>query len=109
MKRRLNIGIALMSRPRLLFLDEPTVGIDPQSRNNIFEFVNQLNDAGTTVLYTTHYMEEADHLSDRIAIIDHGQIIAIGTSRELKQRWGDPEQLTLEEVFLNLTGRGLRD
>lgn len=109
MQRRLNIGIALMGRPQMLFLDEPTVGIDPQSRNAIFEFVRDLNDDGMTVLYTTHYMEEADQLSDRIAIIDHGQIITLGTPAELKQPYGDPERVTLEEVFLQLTGRGLRD
>ena len=109
MKRRLNIGVALMGRPRLLFLDEPTVGIDPQSRNNIFETIKQLNSEGMTVLYTTHYMEEADHLSNRIAIIDNGKIVAIGTPAELKEPFGDPAATTLEEVFLNLTGRRLRD
>jgi ABC-2 type transport system ATP-binding protein len=109
MKRRLNIGIALMGRPQLLFLDEPTVGIDPQSRNNIFETIRQLNTEGMTVLYTTHYMEEADHLSDRIAIIDTGKIVAIGTPAELKEPFGDPASVTLEEVFLNLTGRRLRE
>lgn len=109
MKRRLNIGIALMGRPQLLFLDEPTVGIDPQSRNNIFETIHQLSVEGMTVLYTTHYMEEADHLSDRIAIMDGGQIVAIGTPAELKAPFGEPAEVTLEEVFLNLTGRSLRD
>ena len=73
MKRRVNIAIALMSNPRLLFLDEPTVGIDPQSRNHIFETVEGLREQGMTILYTTHYMEEADHLCDRIGIIDHGR------------------------------------
>lgn len=109
MKRRLNIGIALMGRPKLLFLDEPTVGIDPQSRNNIFDTIRQLSNEGMTVLYTTHYMDEADHLSDRIAIIDEGRVIAIGTAAELKEPFGDPAAVTLEEVFLNLTGRRLRD
>jgi ABC-2 type transport system ATP-binding protein len=109
MKRRLNIGIALMGRPKLLFLDEPTVGIDPQSRNNIFETIRLLVADGMTVLYTTHYMEEADQLSDRIAIIDAGRIVAIGTPRELKEPYGNPDAMTLEEVFLNLTGRRLRD
>jgi ABC-2 type transport system ATP-binding protein len=109
MKRRLNIGIALMGHPQLLFLDEPTVGIDPQSRNNIFDTIRQLSDEGMTVLYTTHYMEEADHLSDRIAIMDEGRIISIGTPAELKAPFGDPASVTLEEVFLNLTGRRLRD
>ena len=109
MKRRLNIGIALMGRPQLLFLDEPTVGIDPQSRNNIFDTIRQLSGEGMTVLYTTHYMEEADHLSYRIAIMDNGRIVAIGTPAELKEPFGDPAGVTLEEVFLNLTGRRLRD
>ncbi len=109
MKRRVNIAIALMNRPQLLFLDEPTVGIDPQSRNHIFETVEGLRDAGMTVLYTTHYMEEADRLCDRVGIMDYGRLIALGTPRELKAKIGDPEQVTLESVFLELTGRNLRD
>lgn len=109
MKRRLNVGIALMGRPNLLFLDEPTVGIDPQSRTNIFETIERLNDEGMCVVYTTHYMEEADHLCDRLAIIDYGKLIALGTPAELKAPYGDPASVTLEEVFLNLTGRRLRE
>ncbi|PZC46410.1 MAG: ABC-2 type transport system ATP-binding protein [Chloroflexi bacterium] len=109
MKRRVNLAIALMGRPALLFLDEPTVGIDPQSRNHIFETILRLRDEGMSVLYTTHYMEEANRLCDRIAIIDNGRIIAIGTPVELKTELGDPAQVTLEEVFLHLTGRSLRD
>ena len=109
MKRRVNIAIALMANPRLLFLDEPTVGIDPQSRNHIFDTVLALRAEGMTVLYTTHYMEEADRLCDRIGIMDNGRIIAIGTPAELKAQVGDPGKTTLEEVFLNLTGRSLRD
>lgn len=109
MKRRVNIAIALMSRPRLLFLDEPTVGIDPQSRNHIFETILQLRDDGMTVLYTTHYMEEADRLCDRLGIIDHGALMRLGSPGELKSEIGDPEAVTLEQVFLNLTGRSLRD
>lgn len=109
MKRRVNIAIALMSNPRLLFLDEPTVGIDPQSRNHIFETVEGLREQGMTILYTTHYMEEADHLCDRLGIIDHGEMIRIGTPEELKAEFGDPNEVTLEQVFLELTGRNLRD
>lgn len=109
MKRRVNIAIALMSRPQLLFLDEPTVGIDPQSRNHIFETVEGLRDEGLTVLYTTHYMEEADRLCDRLAIMDHGRIIGLGTPRDLKSEIGDPARVTLEDVFLEYTGRRLRD
>ncbi|MCL0059758.1 ATP-binding cassette domain-containing protein [Dehalococcoidia bacterium] len=109
MKRRINLAIALMGHPELLFLDEPTVGIDPQSRNNIYETIEGLRDRGMTILYTTHYMEEADRLCDRIAIIDGGQIIAMDTPYQLKSRIGPLEQVTLEDVFLKLTGRRLRD
>ena len=109
MKRRVNLAIALMSRPQLLFLDEPTVGIDPQSRNHIFETVEALRDSGLTVLYTTHYMEEADRLCDRLAIMDNGRIVAMGTPHDLKSEIGDPAEVTLETVFLELTGRSLRD
>ena len=109
MKRRLNIAVALMNTPALLMLDEPTVGIDPQSRSHIFDTILQLRDEGMTVLYTTHYMEEADRLCDRIGIIDSGRLIALDTPRGLKSQVGDPDSTTLEEVFLNLTGRSLRD
>ena len=109
MKRRVNIAVALMSRPELLFLDEPTVGIDPQSRNHIFDTVLRLRDEGMTVLYTTHYMEEADRLCDRIGIMDGGRMIALGTPSELKASIGKGGDVTLEEVFLSMTGRSLRD
>lgn len=109
MKRRVNLAVALMGHPELLFLDEPTVGIDPQSRNNIYETIESLRDSGMTILYTTHYMEEADRLCDRIAIMDGGQIIAMDTPYQLKSQIGSPEQVTLEDVFLKLTGRSLRD
>ena len=109
MKRRINLAIALMGHPQLLFLDEPTVGIDPQSRNKIYETIESLRDGGMTILYTTHYMEEADRLCDRVAIIDGGQIIAMDTPHQLKSQIGPPEQVTLEDVFLKLTGRSLRD
>ena len=109
MKRRVNLAVALMSHPKLLFLDEPTVGIDPQSRSHIFDTVEGLRDEGMTVLYTTHYMEEADRLCDRLAVMDHGQIIREGNPTELKAEIGDPSEVTLEAVFLELTGRSLRD
>ncbi len=109
MKRRINLAIALMGHPQLLFLDEPTVGIDPQSRNNIYENILGLQKKGMTILYTTHYMEEADRLCQRIAIMDGGQIIALDTPYQLKSQIGSPEKVTLEDVFLKLTGRSLRD
>jgi ABC-2 type transport system ATP-binding protein len=85
-KRRLDIGIGLMHLPQLLFLDEPTTGLDPQSRARMWDEVRRLRDTGTTVFLTTHYLEEADALSDRIAIIDHGKIVALGTPDELKRQ-----------------------
>ena len=109
MKRRVNLAIALMGHPELLFLDEPTVGIDPQSRNNIYETIEGLRNKGMTVLDTTHYMQEADRLCDRVAIMDGGQIIAMDTPYQLRSQIGPPEQVTLEDVFLKLTGRSLRD
>ena len=109
MKRRVNLAIALMGHPKLLFLDEPTVGIDPQSRNNIYETIEGLRDKGMTILYTTHYMEEADRLCKRVAIMDGGKIIAMDTPGSLKRQIGDAEHATLEAVFLKLTGRSLRD
>ena len=95
MKRRINIGVGLLHRPRLLFMDEPTVGIDPQSRRNILDSVKELNRQGMTVLYTTHYMEEAEELSDRVGIIDHGKLIALGTQRELTKLVGEMDTLRL--------------
>jgi ABC-2 type transport system ATP-binding protein len=169
MKRRLNIIASLLHDPTVLLCDEPTVGVDPQSRNAIFEFLESLNAQGKTVIYTTHYMEEAERLCSRIAIIDHGKIIASGTTDELidmlpyeetiiiaknpttagraaslrefgtfveaddhfelkpgegfalstffrrveqdgmKYRWFELHRPTLEELFLHLTGRRLRD
>ena len=109
MKRRINLAIALMGHPQLLFLDEPTVGIDPQSRNNIHETIRELRSKGMTVLYTTHYMEEANQLCDRVAIMDGGQIIATDTPLNLRKQVGPPDQVTLEDVFLKMTGRSLRD
>lgn len=96
MKRRLNIGIGLLHKPRLLLLDEPTVGVDPQSRNAILESVEHLSDEGMAVLYTTHYMEEAERLCDRVGIIDLGLIKAEGTRRELIQMIGRRDRVRLQ-------------
>ena len=98
MKRRLNIGIGLLNRPKLLILDEPTVGVDPQSRNAILESVEQLSTAGMAVLYTTHYMEEAERLCDRVGIIDHGKLIAEGTRHELVGLVGERDRVTLSAM-----------
>src|SRR3972149_825730 len=95
MKRRVNIGVGLLHQPRMLFMDEPTVGIDPQSRRSILDAVKELNKQGMTVLYTTHYMEEAHELSNRVGIIDHGQLIALGTQKELTQKIGEHDTLRL--------------
>lgn len=147
MKRRLNLAAAILHRPELLFLDEPTVGVDPQSRNALFDNILALRQAGTTIVYTTHYMEEVERLCDRVAILDLGRLLALGSVRELAQRHGGPsvliletdagderletadpigelarrsaagsglrgfrwERPSLEQVFLQLTGRSLRD
>ena len=95
MKRRINIAVGLLHKPKMVFMDEPTVGIDPQSRRRILDMVKELNQQGLTVLYTTHYMEEAEELSDRVGIIDHGKLIAIGTQKELKKMVGENEALRL--------------
>jgi ABC-2 type transport system ATP-binding protein len=146
MKRRLNIAAAVIHDPELILLDEPTVGVDPQSRNKIFESIEQLHRDGRTIIYTTHYMEEAERLCDRIAIVDAGRLLALGTLHELLTTHGGAptlmvksngteqrlqtanplaelnriaavatidafqmERPTLEQVFLRLTGRSLRD
>ena len=95
MKRRVNIGIALLHKPQIMYMDEPTAGIDPQSRRNILDSVLKLKDEGTTVLYTTHYMEEAQELSDQIAIMDHGKIIASGSHAELVKIVGEADRIIL--------------
>ncbi|HEX2938220.1 MAG TPA: ATP-binding cassette domain-containing protein [Ruminiclostridium sp.] len=110
MKRRLNIACSIIHEPELLIFDEPTVGIDPQSRNHILDSIRTLNKNGATVIYTSHYMEEVEALCSRIAIIDNGNLIAMGTKSELCSLISsDPEKTSLEEVFLNLTGKNLRD
>jgi ABC-2 type transport system ATP-binding protein len=109
MKRRLNIGIGLLHHPQLLILDEPTVGVDPQSRNAILESVEQLSTEGMAVLYTTHYMEEAERLCDRVGIIDEGQIRAEGTRRELVQLVGQLDRIRVSGVGdLHAAGRRVR-
>ena len=110
MKRRLNIACAIGHHPKLLIFDEPTVGIDPQSRNFILEKIKESNKNGATVIYTSHYMEEVEAICTRIAIMDNGKLIASGTSEELKKLVvDDTSKITLEEVFLELTGKKLRD
>ncbi|MBP5181224.1 MAG: ABC transporter ATP-binding protein [Clostridiales bacterium] len=110
MKRRLNIACAIGHHPDLLIFDEPTVGIDPQSRNFILDKIKESNKNGATVIYTSHYMEEVEAICTSIAIMDNGKIIATGTSEELKKLVvDDTGSITLEEVFLTLTGKKLRD
>jgi ABC-2 type transport system ATP-binding protein len=101
MRRRLDIAASIVVTPELLFLDEPTTGLDPRSRNQVWEIVRALVAAGTTVLLTTQHLDEADQLADRLAIIDRGKVIAEGTPGELKSLVG---ATTLDEVFLALTG-----
>ena len=107
--RRLNIACGIAHKPSLIFLDEPTVAVDPQSRNNILNGIKKLRDKGATIIYTTHYMEEVEILCDRVIIIDHGKVIASGTSEELKASTGVGKKATLNDVFLELTGKELRD
>ncbi len=104
MKRRVNIGAAILHKPELLIMDEPTVGIDPQSRNHILETVKRLNSEGMTIIYTSHYMEEVEYLCERIGIVDHGQLIASGTLRELRESIGDHSSiiLTIEKDSANV-------
>jgi len=115
MKRRLNIACALVHDPDVLLLDEPTVGVDPQSRNAIFDNLETLRARGKALVYTTHYMEEAERLCDRVIIMDHGKVVASGTQEALHAlvppappKWVEVKP-SLESVFLHLTGRQLRD
>ena len=111
MKRRLNLAAGLLHDPDILLLDEPPVGVDPQSRNAIFENLETLKRRGKALLYTTHYMEEVERLADRIVVMDHGRVIAEDTLDGLQAcvATSGGERATLETVFLTLTGRSLRD
>ena len=111
MKRRLNLAAGLLHDPDILLLDEPTVGVDPQSRNAIFDNLETLKRHGKALLYTTHYMEEAERLADRVVVVDHGRVIADDTLTGLTARVAtvSGQRPTLESVFLTLTGRSLRD
>ena len=111
MKRRLNLAAGLLHDPDIVLLDEPTVGVDPQSRNAIFDNLEELKRRGKALLYTTHYMEEAERLADRIVVIDHGRVVADDTLAGMQARvpGNAGERPTLEAVFLSLTGRSLRD
>ena len=99
---KLNLIIALISDPKIAFLDEPTVGMDPRARRKTWEFIGSLKDQNKTIILTTHYIEEAETLSDRVGIIDYGKLIELGTPQELMERH---ETKNLEEVFLKITGR----
>jgi ABC-2 type transport system ATP-binding protein len=107
MKRRVNLIAGLLHNPKILFLDEPTVGIDVQSRMVILDYLKEINRHGTTIIYTSHYMEEAENLCSRVAIVDLGKIISIGNPQELLKE--HPEFKNLENMFLHLTGKEMRD
>jgi len=106
MQRMVSLIMAIIHNPSVAFLDEPTVGMDPQSRHAVWDFVRELKAQGKTVILTTHYMEEAEELCDRVGIIDHGKLIALGAPKELKERFGAKD---LEDVFIRLTGRKIRE
>jgi ABC-2 type transport system ATP-binding protein len=113
-KQRLSVGCALVGKPELLFLDEPTTGLDPQSRRQLWDLLEGFRREGGTILLTTHYMDEAAVLCDRLAIMDKGRVIAHGTPKELTESLGPrpvviQQTATLEDVFMHLTGRHLRD
>jgi ABC-2 type transport system ATP-binding protein len=107
MKRRLEVARALLHAPRILFLDEPTIGLDPQTRNHIWSYIQHLSkEEGVTVFFTTHYMDEADRVSHDVAVIDHGKIVAQGSPAELKER---TKCTNLEDAFIALTGHAIRE
>lgn len=103
-RRRVDIALGMVHKPKLLFLDEPTVGLDPQSRAHVWQEIKKLNSNGTTIFFTTHYLDEADLFCDRVAIVDHGKIVTIGPPEALKQEVGGDVKPTLDEVFLRKTG-----
>ena len=106
MKRRLSLILALIHNPQIAFLDEPTVAMDPQSRHAVWDFIKELKKEDRTIILTTHYMEEAEELCDRVGIIDHGKLIALGAPQELISK---SKVKNLEEVFIALTGRKIRE
>jgi lipooligosaccharide transport system ATP-binding protein len=106
MQRRLLIARALINSPQLIVLDEPTTGLDPQARLAVWDLLDGLKRSGVTLILTTHYMEEAERICDRLAIMDHGKIVAFGSPAELRDRYHQP---SLEGVFIEITGRGLRE
>jgi ABC-2 type transport system ATP-binding protein len=116
-KQRFSIATTLINKPRIIFLDEPTTGLDPQARRNLWDLIKRIRDAGTTVIITTHYMDEAEILCDRVAIIESGKIIALNTPDRLIddlvatgfERPKQVKQANLEDVFINLTGHALRE
>ncbi len=106
MRRRINLVMALVHDPKIAFLDEPTVGMDPQSRRSVWNFIKELKKQNKTVILTTHYMEEAEELCDRVGVIDYGKLIALGAPEQLKAKF---KAKNLEEVFIQLTGRRIRE
>lgn len=111
MKRRIDIAMSLIGSPEIIFLDEPTTGLDPEARNEIYNLVEKQKENGTTIFLTTQYLEEAEKLADRIAILHEGKIVALGTFEELKQMFPKPKvemiekQPSLEEIFLAIVGK----
>jgi ABC-2 type transport system ATP-binding protein len=116
-KQRFSVATTLINEPRIIFLDEPTTGLDPQARRNLWDLITGIQKKGTTVILTTHYMDEAEVLCDRVAVIDAGKIIAIDTPDKLVddlvasgfERKKEVKSATLEDVFINLTGKSLRE